>query len=183
MSHAGTGTPADDRPILVALGTSLGDRLQQLTDAVTHLTRAKGVRVVRVSAVYDTAPVGGVATERFLNAAVELTTELSPLALLDTLQTIEAALGRTRWQRWEDRTIDLDLVFWGRRVVELPRLRIPHPELHRRRFVLQPLVDVAPDALHPTLGKTLQELLEALPEEADSCIRQPEKILTGAPNR
>jgi len=169
---------AEDRPILVALGASLGDRLQQLTDAVQRMSRAEGMRVVRASAVYDTAPAGGVATERFLNAAVELTTELSPLELLNTLQHIETALGRTRRQRWEDRTIDLDLVLWGRKMVELPQLRIPHPELHKRRFVLQPLTDLAPDVVHPALGKTMQALLEELPDEPGECVRVVEELLT-----
>lgn len=168
-----------DAPLLVALGTSLGDRHRLLEQAVALLDQTPGIRVDATSAVYDTTPVGGVAERRFLNAAVELRTRLEPEPLLDRLQAVENGLGRTRTERWEDRTMDLDLVLWGTRLIETPRLTVPHPELHRRRFVLAPAVDLAPTAPHPVLGQTLAQLLRALPESPGDCLRLDDLTLRG----
>lgn len=162
--------------ILVAVGSSLGDREGHLATAAEGLRAVGGLRASRI---YETAPVGGVAQRRFLNAAFEvrlLSPPPAPLALLEALQAVERAAGRTRTLRWEDRTLDLDLVLWGDRVMNAPRLRVPHPELHRRRFVLAPLCDLAPDARHPVLGVPLSALLEALDDD-------PEDVTPIAPER
>ncbi len=162
--------PADhDAPLIVALGTSLGDRFELLNQAVKGLEETPGVQVLAASNVYDTTPMGGVAKQRFLNAAVTLRTHLDPEPLLDRLQAVETALGRTRTERWEDRTMDLDLVLWGSRIIHTPRLIVPHPELHRRDFVLAPAVDLAPHAQHPGLNRCLAELLQALPPAPEDC--------------
>jgi 2-amino-4-hydroxy-6-hydroxymethyldihydropteridine diphosphokinase len=135
----------------------------------------------RGSRWYDTAPVGGVATHRFLNAALELQTDLAPAVLLGALQDVERSLGRSRDVRWDDRTLDLDLLLWEDQIVELPELVIPHPELPRRRFVLAPLCDLAPDALHPLLGRRLVDLLRALPEDpGDACRPLAPELLEAA---
>lgn len=160
-----------DAPLIVALGTSLDDRHGLLKQAVRALAAEAQIRVLGCSHIYDTKPQGGVAKHRFLNAAVRLETTLAPEPLLDTLQRVETSLGRTRNQRWEDRTMDLDLVLWGGLLIETPRLVVPHPELHRRRFVLAPAVDLAPQARHPGLGHTLQQLLRALPTRPGDCVR------------
>lgn len=159
-----------DAPLIVALGTSLGDRHRLLGQAVAALAGTPGVQVCACSNVYDTTPQGGVAEHRFLNAAVQLETTLEPEPLLDVLQGVEASLGRTRIQRWEDRTMDLDLVLWGSRVIETPRLVVPHPELHRRRFVLAPAADLAPHARHPLRDRSLLQLLDALPATPGDCV-------------
>lgn len=160
-----------DAPLIVALGTSLGDRHRLLEQAAQALAAEAQIRLLGCSHIYDTKPQGGVAEHRFLNAAVRLETTLEPESLLDTLQRIETSLGRTRNQRWEDRTMDLDLVLWGGLVIGTPRLVVPHPELHHRRFVLAPAVDLAPQARHPGLGRTLRQLLAALPILSGDCVR------------
>jgi len=159
-----------DNPLIVALGTSLGARHRLLGQAVAALSGTPEVHVLACSNVYDTTPQGGVARHRFLNAAVQLETTLAPEPLLDVLQGVEASLGRTRDQRWEDRTMDLDLVLWGGRVIETPRLVVPHPELHRRRFVLAPAADLAPQARHPLRDRSLIQLLQALPALPEDCV-------------
>lgn len=159
-----------DAPLIVALGTSLGDRHRLLGQAVHALSNTPRVQVLACSNVYDTTPQGGVAEHRFLNAAVALETGLEPEPLLDVLQAIETSLGRTRNERWEDRTMDLDLVLWGGRIIRTPRLVVPHPELHRRRFVLAPAVDLAPEARHPVRDRTLRQLLDALPTQPEDCV-------------
>ncbi len=162
--------PPRDSPLIVALGTSLGHRRQLLQQAVAALSQTPEILLTAWSNVYDTSPLGGVAEHRFLNAAVQLQTTLEPESLLDVLQSVETALGRTRTQHWEDRTMDLDLGLWGDRVIDTPRLVVPHPELHRRRFVLAPAVDLAPLARHPLRDQTLAQLLKALPSTPDECV-------------
>jgi 2-amino-4-hydroxy-6-hydroxymethyldihydropteridine diphosphokinase len=146
----------------VALGSSLGDRARLLDAAVERLDRTPGVQVLRRSRRYDTAPAGGEARERFLNAVVEVAAAVGPAELLRICKAIERDLGRLPGARWADRPIDLDVVLWGEEIVEQPDLVVPHPELHRRRFVLAPLCDLVPEARHPRLGRTMAELLTAL---------------------
>ena len=153
----------------VAVGSSLGDREGHLATAVTGLQTVRGVTVQRASPIYETAPVGGVAERRFLNAVIELQAvdDLEPLGLLDELLAIEQIAQRTRNLRWEDRTLDLDWVLWEDRVLDHPRLQVPHPRLHERRFVLQPLADLVPDAPHPQQDRTVAALLAALDDDPD----------------
>jgi 2-amino-4-hydroxy-6-hydroxymethyldihydropteridine diphosphokinase len=137
-----------------------------LDAAVERLNEVPGVRVLRRSRTYDTAPAGGVAEQRFLNAVVEVEAAVTPHALLGICKAIERDLGRAPGARWADRPIDLDLVLWGEDIVDQPDLVVPHPELHRRRFVLAPLCDLVADARHPRLGRTMAELLAALGDPA-----------------
>jgi 2-amino-4-hydroxy-6-hydroxymethyldihydropteridine diphosphokinase len=144
----------------VGLGSNLGDRTGHVAEAVERLRRTAGVRVSPLSSLLENPAVGGPAgSPPFLNAAVELRTTLSPHELLRELQAIEAALGRVRLERWGPRTIDLDLLLYGDRAVESAELTVPHPLMHGRRFVLQPLAEIAPAAVHPTLGTTVADLL------------------------
>jgi 2-amino-4-hydroxy-6-hydroxymethyldihydropteridine diphosphokinase len=147
----------------IGLGSNAGDREEHLRGAIERLGRAPGVEVVRVSAFRETAPVGGpVDQPAYLNAAAEVRTTLAPLALLEVLQGIERELGRRRRERWGVRPIDLDLLLYGRRVVANGRLRVPHPRLRERRFVLEPLAEIAPQATDPVTGRTAAELLREL---------------------
>ena len=143
----------------VGLGSNLGDREGTLARAVELLSRASGVDVVAVSSLRETEPWGPVAQPPYLNGAVVLTTTLAPRALLDVLLGVEKTLGRDRGgERWGPRTIDLDLLLYDDVEVEEPGLTVPHPRLHERGFALEPLAELAPDAVVPGRG-TVAELL------------------------
>jgi len=152
----------------LALGSNLGDRLRYLDQAVARLRAAPRITVGRVSPYYETAPVGGPAgSGAYLNAVAEADTTLAPDELLQTLLDIERSFGRVRGEPNAPRTLDLDLLLYDDLVRTGPDPIIPHPRLHERRFVLQPLADLAPDLVHPTIKKTIRELLDGLPPDRD----------------
>lgn len=147
----------------VGLGANLGDREATIRQAVALVDELDGVMVVGVSSLRETEPWGPVEQPRYLNGAVAVETDLPPRELLDALLGVERRLGRARAdeERWGPRTIDLDLLLYGDRVLDQPGLDVPHPRLHERRFALEPLAELAPDALVPGRG-TAAELLRAL---------------------
>lgn len=147
----------------IALGSNLGDRAQHLRRALAAVATLPGVESVTPSRFIETSPAPGSPQDQgdFLNAAALLTTTLPPEILLKELLAIEAQLGRPARedrQHWGPREIDLDLLFHGQAVLDRPGLTLPHPRLHERAFVLDPLDDVAPDWVHPVLGKTVAAL-------------------------
>jgi 2-amino-4-hydroxy-6-hydroxymethyldihydropteridine diphosphokinase len=149
----------DEARAFVALGSNLGDREALLAFAVEELRASEGVRVVSLSPIYETDPVGPPPQGPYLNAVAALDTTLDPRALLRRLLAIEARAGRVRTRlRNEARPLDLDLLLHGERVMRDPDLVLPHPRLHERAFALEPLCDLAPDLRHPVLGATIAEL-------------------------
>jgi 2-amino-4-hydroxy-6-hydroxymethyldihydropteridine diphosphokinase len=144
----------------IALGSNLGDREHNLRAAIEMLRQADGVRVRSVSSFYETEPVGYTEQPAFINAAAEVMTALSPMELLRLCQDIENRLGRVRTVKWGPRTADLDILLYGDAVMDTPELKIPHPLMHERRFVLEPLAEVAPGAVHPVTGMTISQLLD-----------------------
>lgn len=151
----------------VALGSNLGDRRANLDGAVRALGDHPAITVRRVSAWIETAPVGGPPGQgKYLNGAAEIETDLSPHELLAALQAVERQFGRTRSIPNAPRTLDLDLLLYDELVVDEPTLRIPHPHMARRRFVLKPLAEIVPNVRHPKEGATIAELLARLEAEA-----------------
>lgn len=145
----------------IALGSNLGDKEKNLRRALLLLTQ-QGVEVVRVSSFLSTEPYGVTDQPQFLNAVACVRTSLAPLALLDVLLATELAMGRVRLRHWGERNIDLDLLLYEDVVLDTPRLRLPHPDMQNRDFVLLPLAEIAPELRHPTLQKTIWELKENL---------------------
>lgn len=143
----------------LGLGSNLGNRLTTLQISLDCLNQSETVRLIRVSPVYETVPVGGPEQPDYLNAAAEIVTESEPNELLRICNEIENKLGRTRSIQWGPRTLDIDILLYGGEYIQTDMLTIPHPHMHERAFVLKPLADIAPQAVHPVSGKTIDELL------------------------
>ncbi len=145
----------------IGVGSNLGERELTIRDAIELLAAEPELEVEAVSSIRETDPVGVVDQPRFLNAALRLATDLAPFPLLERLLAVEQQLGRVRNERYGPRTIDLDLLLYGDEIVDEPGLRVPHPRLAERRFVLEPLADLDPGLVVPGLGP-IQTLLSEL---------------------
>ncbi|HEX9924478.1 MAG TPA: 2-amino-4-hydroxy-6-hydroxymethyldihydropteridine diphosphokinase [Anaerolineae bacterium] len=153
----------EQQRVYLAAGTNLGDREHNLRRALQTLPPQ--VAILAVSRLYETAPAYVVDQPSFLNIALAGRTALAPDDLLTYLKEIEASLGREKAIRFGPRQLDLDIIFYNDRIIDEPHLKIPHPRLAERGFVLRPLVDIAPDFVHPVLKQTLVELATQLPPD------------------
>jgi 2-amino-4-hydroxy-6-hydroxymethyldihydropteridine diphosphokinase len=151
----------------IALGSNLGDRAANLRTALEMLAQTAGISITAVSAIYETAPVGGPEQDHYLNACAALDTELTPTRLLLMMLDIEEKIGRVRKVRWGPRIIDLDLLLYGEIMMNTPLLELPHPRMSERDFVLIPLADIAPDQIIPGLNQTVALTLAGRPKNEE----------------
>lgn len=150
------------KEVYMLLGSNLGDREMMMQQAVERIEAEIGVISAR-SAYYETEPWGNTDQPPFINMAIAVRTLMPPLEVLETALNIENSLGRKRLVRWGSRTIDIDLIFYADDIIAIEdKLYIPHPEMQNRRFVLEPLAEIAADYIHPVLKKSIKELLQSL---------------------
>ena len=160
----------------LGLGSNLGDRLINLQSACGILGRQ--MFLPALSRVYETAPWGYTEQPAFLNQVVQVETDLAPLELLACVKQVEVNMGRLPMFRYGPRLIDIDLLFYGDQVVQLPELSVPHPRLHERAFVLAPLAELAPELRHPLLGVTVAELLAQVDQSGVGVFSETDKTAT-----
>lgn len=146
--------------VYLGLGSNSGDREKSLNLALKELKGLKSLKILKISSIYETEPVGFKAQNWFLNAVVKIQTKLPPLELFYTLQGIERKMGRRKGKRWGPRKIDLDILLYDRKVMKEDKLILPHPQLHKRKFVLIPLIELGVRLKHPVLNLTPKKLLE-----------------------
>lgn len=144
--------------VFLGLGSNVGDRENQLKEAIRLLDEQPGIKVVKVSSFYETEPVGYVDQPDFLNLCVEIQTELSPKAVLESGLAIEQQLHRVRKERWGPRTLDIDILLYGDQIIEEEGLTIPHPRMTERAFVLIPLQEIAPNKVEPRTQTKIKDI-------------------------
>ncbi len=147
------------------IGGNLGDREQNLALAVARILKAAGGQLLARSALYETAAWGNTDQPEFLNQALQISTRYTAATLLKKMLAVEQELGRVRAEKFGPRVIDIDIIFFNDEVIHTKNLRVPHPYMQERRFVLTPLQEIAPDIIHPVLQKTVTELLEICPDD------------------
>ena len=154
------------KTVYIGIGSNLGDPGKNCLEAINRIGMIPECSILGVSNLYRTEPVGVEFQGWFINGIVALSTSLSSRDLLERLLAIETHMGRVRrGGRWEPRVIDIDILLYGRDIINEEKLFIPHPFMHERRFVLIPMLDLAPDLEHPLLGKSMTELLREIPED------------------
>ena len=147
--------------VFLLLGSNLGDRIQLLQQAINCI-EAEITPVIKQSAVYETQSWGKTDSPDYLNQVILIQTELPAQIVLQKILNIEWKIGRVREEKWGPRLIDIDILFYGDALIDEPELQVPHPELHKRRFTLAPLAEIAPDFIHPTLNKNILQLKNEL---------------------
>ena len=157
---------AADHAVFISVGSNLGDKLDNCLKGIDALSESGESKLLSTSRFFRTSPVDYIEQDWFVNAAVKIATRLAPLDLLDQLGAIQQRMGRKADAiRFGPRVLDLDILIYDDRVIRTPRLEIPHPRMHKRAFVLQPICDIDPTIIHPVLGQTVGDLLDQLNDD------------------
>lgn len=151
--------------VFLSIGSNVGDKLQNCKDAIENLADSKKITIIKTSSFYETEPWGDIDQDWFINCVVEIKTELDARNLLLLLLNIEKGLGRNRAKKGGPRAIDMDILFFNGEIIKTDNLVVPHPFLDKRRFVLAPLTEIAPDFIHPVLKKSVAELLKEVHDD------------------
>lgn len=162
--------------VYLGMGTNLGDRLQQIKQAVHLLRRINGVKVTKLSSIYETEPVGYLEQPHFLNLVCEIQTTLTPTHLFAQIQMIEQRLKRVRTVRWGPRTIDIDILLFGSRIIHQPDLVVPHPRMLQRSFVMVPLAELVHDLIIPGTARTVAQWRKMLSDQAITLVHEPIQV-------
>jgi 2-amino-4-hydroxy-6-hydroxymethyldihydropteridine diphosphokinase len=163
----GKQKPGQYLTVYLSLGSNVGDREEYIEQAITLLRETPGIKVIRRASNFETEPEGKKGQAQFINSAVEISTNLPPKKLLELTQSFEDTLGRERGVEWGPRTIDIDILLYGTEIMSDDTLTIPHPLMHERLFVLEPLKEIAPQVTHPVLDRTITELYKDKKAEAN----------------
>lgn len=151
--------------VYLGLGSNIGNRVAHLDEAIARINAHNNITVTRQSNIIETEPYGNVDQDKFMNMCVEIDTDLSPVALLETVLEIEQKMGRERIIDWGPRNIDIDILIYEDLEINLDDLQIPHAEMHKRMFVLEPLAEIAANVVHPTFGVSIKTLKQQLQDE------------------
>jgi 2-amino-4-hydroxy-6-hydroxymethyldihydropteridine diphosphokinase len=162
--------PTHFKTVYIGIGSNLGDKRQNCLRAIEKVEQIPGCKFTGRSGWYLTRPVGVKGQDWYVNGVVSISTKIPPQDLLRNLLDIEADMGRVRGNRWESRIIDLDILLYGHEIINDEDLTVPHPLMHLRKFVLVPLVQLAPDMIHPSLGVTMTELLRRIPKNGQEVV-------------
>jgi 2-amino-4-hydroxy-6-hydroxymethyldihydropteridine diphosphokinase len=155
----------------IGIGSNLGDKLSNCLDAIVRINAIPDIEVTAQSDFYRTSPVGVQGQDWYVNGVAALTTDATAQHLLKNLLAIEADMGRERRRKWDSRIIDLDVLLFGDDIIDEKNLKVPHPMMHLRKFVLVPMVSMAPHLIHPVLGKPLVALLSSISDESQAVSR------------
>lgn len=151
--------------VYLGLGSNIGNRVAHLDEAIARINAHNNITVTRQSNIIETEPYGNVDQDKFMNMCVEIDTDLSPVALLETVLEIEQQMGRERIIDWGPRNIDIDILIYEDLEINLDDLQIPHAEMHKRMFVLEPLAEIAANVVHPTFDVSIKTLKQQLQDE------------------
>jgi 2-amino-4-hydroxy-6-hydroxymethyldihydropteridine diphosphokinase len=153
--------------VLLSIGSNLGDKAQNIENAYEYLISAGVLENAVMSSFYETEPFGVLEQDWFLNAAIAGSTNLNPYGLLKAIKDIEYSCGREKRQRWHEREMDIDILLFGNTVMDEEKLRLPHSQMHKRRFVLVPANEICPDIIHPVFNMKVSDLLEECPDQSE----------------
>lgn len=151
--------------VYIGVGSNLGNKLDQCNKAISEILKADNNKLLAKSPFFKTSPIGYTSQDWFINGVIKIETDLNPFDLLLTLKSIESKMGRKKTFKWGPRVIDLDILLYDEIEINTANLQIPHPQMHNRKFVLIPLLEIDKDLVHPSFKKTIKALLEEIKEE------------------